>query len=278
MSFDIQHKVTMSPEELLRQIGKTETVVFVGGISPSLEGEEMKVSEPGFKGGDRTNIELPQSQRDILELLHKAGKKVIFVNCSGSAVALTPELQSCDAILQWWYAGERGGEALAKVLFGDKSPSGKLPVTFYKSTDELPDFLDYTMKNRTYRYYTGEPLFPFGYGLSYTTFNISKPVYDDGKVNVTVTNVGSREGVETVQVYIRNIADRQGPKKSLRAYSQVNLAPGESKTLTIELPRQSFEGWDTATNSIRVVPGDYEVMVGNSSADKDLKTVLVRVK
>ena len=278
LSFDIQHKVTISPEELLREIGNTETVVFVGGISPSLEGEEMKVSEPGFKGGDRTNIELPQSQRDILALLHQAGKKVIFVNCSGSAVALTPELQSCDAILQWWYAGEKGGEALAQVLFGDKSPSGKLPVTFYKSTDELPDFLDYTMKNRTYRYYTGEPLFPFGYGLSYTTFNIGKPVYADGKVNVTVKNVGSREGTETVQVYIRNTADRQGPLKSLRAYSQVNLAPGECKTLAIELPRQSFEGWDTATNTIRVVPGEYEVMVGNSSADKDLKTILVRVQ
>ena len=180
--------------------------------------------------------------------------------------------------MQWWYAGEKGGEALAQVLFGDKSPSGKLPVTFYKSTDELPDFLDYTMKNRTYRYYTGEPLFPFGYGLSYTTFNIGKPVYADGKVNVTVKNVGSREGTETVQVYIRNTADRQGPLKSLRAFSQVNLAPGECKTLVIELPRHSFEGWDTATNTIRVVPGEYEVMVGNRSADKDLKTILVHVQ
>ena len=152
LAFDVRRKYAPSMEELLAQVGKTETVIFVGGISPKLEGEEMRVSEPGFKGGDRTSIELPQAQREVLAALHKAGKKVIFVNCSGGAIALTPELESCDAIIQWWYAGEMGGAALTEVLFGDEAPSGKLPVTFYKSTDELPDFLDYTMKNRTYRY------------------------------------------------------------------------------------------------------------------------------
>ncbi len=278
LGFDIQHKVAPTNEELLAQIGDTETVVFVGGISPKLEGEEMRVSEEGFKGGDRTSIELPKAQRETLQMLHKAGKRVIFVNCSGSAMALVPELESCDAIIQWWYGGELGGQALAEVLFGQYNPSGKLPVTFYRSTDDLPDFLDYTMKNRTYRYFTGEPLFPFGYGLSYTTFEIGKPTYGNNKVRVSVKNTGKADGLETIQVYIRNTADKQGPLKSLRAYKQVQLKAGEQKTINIDLPRQSFEGWDVKTNTMRVVPGKYELMVGNSSADKDLKKILVNIK
>ena len=278
LGFDIQHKVAPTHQELLAQIGEAETVVFVGGISPKLEGEEMRVNEEGFKGGDRTSIELPKAQRETLAMLHQAGKRVIFVNCSGSAMALTPELETCDAIIQAWYGGELGGQALAEVLFGDYNPSGKLPVTFYKNTDELPDFLDYTMKNRTYRYYTGEALFPFGYGLSYTQFEIGKPVYSKNQVRVKVQNVGSCQGLETVQVYIRSLADKEGPLKSLRAYQQVSLTPGESKTLTIDLPRNCFEGWDAKTNTMRVVPGKYEVMVGNSSADKALKKTIVTIQ
>ena len=278
LNFDIISKVTPTPEELLAQIGQTETVVFVGGISPSLEGEEMRVSEPGFKGGDRTSIELPQAQRDVLQMLHKAGKKVIFVCCSGSAIALQPEIESCDAIIQWWYGGEQGGTALADVLFGDYNPSGKLPVTFYKSTDDLPDFEDYTMSNRTYRYFTGEPLFPFGHGLSYTTFQYGTPVYKNGQLSITVKNTGSRKGLETVQVYFRHLADKQGPQKTLCAYQQVALEPGQSKTVAIALPRQSFEGWDVKTNTMRVVPGSYELMVGSSSADKDLKKTNITLK
>ncbi len=278
LNFDIKKKISPTAQELLAQIGDAETVIFVGGISPSLEGEEMKVSEPGFKGGDRTSIELPQAQRDALAMLHKAGKKVVFVNCSGSAIALTPELETCDAILQWWYAGEQGGTALADILFGDKNPCGKLPITFYKSTDELPDFLDYSMKNRTYRYYQGEALFPFGFGLSYTTFEIGKPVFKNNKVRVTVKNTGEREGTEVVQVYVRNTADKEGPLKTLRAYNRVSLNPGEAKTIDIDLPRSRFEGWDVKTNTMRVVPGKYEVMVGNSSADKDLKRIPVNIK
>ena len=283
LSFDVQHKYTPTPQELLQQIGDTRTIIFVGGISPSLEGEEMRVDEPGFKGGDRTSIELPQAQRDLLAMLHKAGKKVIFVNCSGSAMGLTPEVQTCDAIIQWWYCGEMGGAALAEILFGDRTPSGKLPITFYKSTNDLPDFLDYSMKNRTYRYFKGKPLFPFGFGLTYTDINIGKPTYSDGNVQVKVSNVGSGNGAgagiatETVQVYIRNTADKEGPLKTLRAYKQVELTPGESKTITIPLPRQSFEGWDASTNTMRVVPGKYEIMVGNSSADKDLKKITVDI-
>ena len=275
LGFDIQHKVAPTHQQLLAQIGDAETVIFVGGISPKLEGEEMRVNEEGFKGGDRTSIELPKAQRETLAMLHQAGKKVIFVNCSGSAMALTPELESCDAIIQAWYSGEQGGQALAEVLFGDYNPSGKLPITFYKSTDELPDFLDYTMKNRTYRYYTGEALFPFGFGLSYTQFEIGKPQYNNNKVRVSVKNTGTRDGLETVQVYIRHLADKEGPQKTLRAYQQVALKPGESKTVVIDLPRQRFEGWDAKTNTMRVVPGKYELMVGNSSADSQLKKIIV---
>ena len=278
LNFDIKSQVVPTADQLLSQIGTAETVVFVGGISPSLEGEEMKVSEPGFRGGDRTSIELPQAQRDLLQMLHKAGKKVIFVNCSGSAIAMVPEVASCDAIVQWWYDGEQGGTALADVLFGDYNPSGRLPVTFYKSTDDLPDFLDYTMRGRTYRYFSGEPLFPFGYGLSYTSFEYGKPVYRNGKVSVSVKNTGKREGLETVQVYIRRTADKEGPLKTLRAYQQVQLKPGESRTVTIALPRSSFETWDAQTNTMRIVPGQYELMVGSSSADKDLKKVATTLK
>jgi len=278
LGFDIQHKVAPTHQELLAQIGDTETVIFVGGISPKLEGEEMRVNEEGFKGGDRTSIELPKAQRETLAMLHQAGKKVIFVNCSGSAMALVPELESCDAILQAWYGGELGGQALAEVLFGDYNPNGKLPITFYKSTDQLPDFLDYTMKNRTYRYFQGDVLFPFGYGLSYTTFDISNPQYINHQVRVTVRNTGTTDGTEVVQVYLRHTADTEGPLKSLRAYQRVTLKAGEQKTVDIDLPRERFEGWDTKTNTIRVVPGKYELMVGASSADKDLKKIQVNIK
>ena len=264
-------------DSMLQKIGNTETVIFIGGISPKLEGEEMKVSEEGFKGGDRTSIELPKAQRDMLNALKRAGKNVVFVNCSGSAMALVPEQKSCAAIIQAWYGGEQGGEALAEVLFGQYNPSGKLPVTFYRSTDDLPDFLDYTMKNRTYRYFTGKALYPFGYGLSYTTFYISKPKYEDGNLQVSVKNTGKVSGTETLQVYVRNTADKEGPLKTLRGYKQVTLTPGEQQTVSIDLPRESFEGWDSQTNTMRVVPGKYEVMVGNSSSDESLKKIRVEI-
>ena len=278
LQFDISKKQNPTREQLLSQIGDAGTVVFVGGISPRVEGEEMKVSDPGFKGGDRTDIELPAVQRNLLKMLHEAGKKVVFVNCSGGAMAMVPELETCDAIIQGWYGGESGGEAIAEVIMGKQNPSGKLPMTFYKSVNDLPDFLDYTMKNRTYRYFQGEPLFPFGYGLSYTTFDISKPQYKNDKVSVTVKNTGKKDGTEVVQVYMRNTADTEGPLKTLRAYQRVTLKAGESKTVDIDFPRERFEGWDVKTNTIRVVPGQYELMVGSSSADKDLQKLVVSVK
>ncbi len=278
LQFDICKKISPTREQLLATIGNAETVVFVGGISPRVEGEEMKVEEPGFKGGDRTDIELPAVQRQLLKMLHEAGKKVVFVNCSGGAMALVPELESCDAILQGWYGGELGGQAIAEIIAGQVNPSGKLPMTFYKSVNDLPDFMDYTMKNRTYRYFKGKALFPFGYGLSYTKFNISKPQYDNNKVRVKVKNTGKMDGTEVVQVYIRNLADKEGPLKTLRGYQRVTLKRGETKNIEIDFPRSSFEGWDANTNTMRVVPGRYELMVGSSSADKDIKKVVITVK
>ncbi|MDE6808366.1 MAG: glycoside hydrolase family 3 C-terminal domain-containing protein, partial [Prevotella sp.] len=214
--------------------------------------------------------------------LHEAGKKIVFVNCSGSAVALTPEMETCDAILQAWYAGEQGGHALADVLFGDYNPSGKLAVTFYKDDSQLPPFEEYKMENRTYRFFRGEPLFPFGYGLSYTTFElkgekIKKQKDGSYEVSVKVKNTGKREGTEIVQVYLRRPGDTDGPSKTLRGYARISLLPGEQQTCTVVLPRDRFEWWDGQTNTMHVLPGQYEVLVGTSSADKDLKVLPVKL-
>ena len=278
LDFDIVRRSPLSVDDVLKQTEDADVVVFVGGISPRLEGEEMRVSEEGFRGGDRTSIDLPRAQREVLEALHEAGRRVVFVNCSGSAIGLERESQWADAILQAWYPGEQGGTALADVLFGDYNPSGRLPVTFYKSVSQLPDFLDYRMRGRTYRYFTGEAQYPFGHGLSYTTFSYGRPKYRNGKLSVMLTNTGKLAGTEVVQVYVRNLADQDGPLKSLRAFQRVELAPGEQRQVEIPLPRECFEGWDAATNTMRVVPGRHEVMVGGSSADSQLQRLTVKVK
>lgn len=267
-------------QAIIRKLQGIRKVVFVGGISAALEGEEMPVDIDGFKGGDRTNIELPKVQRDFLRALHEAGKTVVFVNCSGSAIALEPEMETCDAILQAWYAGQEGGTAVSDVLFGTVNPSGKLPVTFYKRTDQLPDYEDYSMRGRTYRYFS-DPLFAFGYGLSYTTFRFGRAlaVAADGgyRLSVPLTNTGTRSGEEVVQVYIRRVADANGPLKSLRAFRRVPLKAGESTTVEIPLSRKSFECFDESTNTMRTLPGDYELMYGNSSRPEDLQTLTVSV-
>ena len=272
-----EHTYTIA--EILKAAKKAKTIIFVGGISPNLEREQARVSEPGFDGGDRTSIELPK-YNDILKALHKAGKKVVFVCCSGSAVALAPEMETCDAIVEAWYAGEQGGHALADVLLGDYNPSGKLPVTFYKDDSQLPPFDDYQMKGRTYRYFQGEPLFPFGYGLSYTTFQMTNEKaeqLEDGSYEVTVEvkNTGKREGTEIVQLYLRRPADTNGPIKTLRGYQRVSLKAGGAKMVTIPMPRENSEVWDSRTNTMRVLPGRYELMVGSSSDDKDLHKLTV---
>jgi beta-glucosidase len=259
-------------QQAIDRLKGIDKVVFVGGISSQLEGEEMPVSKPGFRGGDRTDIELPAVQRRFLQALHQAGKKVIFVNCSGSAIALEPETQSCDAIVQAWYAGQEGGTAIADVLFGRVNPSGKLPLTFYKRTSQLPDYENYSMKGRTYRYFD-DPLFAFGYGLSYTTFNIGQAKWDGQKLRIPVTNTGRREGSEVVQVYIRNLQDPDGPIKSLRGFQRVTLKAGASGEAVIEFNDKSFEFFDPTTNTMRTIPGRYELLYGTSSRMQDLKTM-----
>lgn len=277
MKFDVFTNKEKTMDEILSEISDADYVIFAGGISPRLEGEEMKVDAYGFKGGDRTDIQLPQCQRDLVKAIHDSGKKVIFVNYSGSAIALVPETETCEAIMQAWYPGERGGDAVADVIFGDYNPSGKLPITFYKSVDDLPDFLDYTMRNRTYRYFTGTPLWQFGFGMSYTTFSFGTPTYKDGKICVDVTNSGKLDGDEIVQVYLRRSDDGEGPIKTLRGFRRVSIKAGETKHVEIDMPRKNFETWDNATNTMRVIGGEYDIMVGNSSNDADLKHIKVNI-
>jgi len=278
-------EVDVDYTELINKLKGIEIVVFVGGLSGNLEGEEMPVNYPGFKGGDRTNIDLPSVQRNCLKALKAAGKKVVYVNCSGSAIALTPETESCDAILQAWYAGESGGQAVADVLFGDYNPAGKLPVTFYKSSDQLNDFEDYSMKGRTYRYMT-DALFPFGYGLSYTTFNIgaaslsktSIKTNETVQLTVPVTNVGKREGTEILQVYVRKVNDLEGPLKTLKGFKRVGLKAGDTQKVTIDLSPASFEFYDWSARAMKVTSGEYEIFYGNSSDAKDLKSLKVTIQ
>ena len=278
MKIDVARELPIDYQQTIAQLKGINKVIFVGGISPALEGEEMPVNIEGFKGGDRTSIELPKVQREFLKALKAAGKQVIFVNCSGSAIALTPETESCDAIVQAWYPGQEGGTAVADILFGDVNPSGKLSVTFYRDDAQLPDYEDYSMKGRTYRYFN-DPLFAFGYGLSYTTFEIGDATMQGTEsISIPVTNTGKCKGTETVQLYIRNLQDPDGPLKSLRGFQRVTLNPGESKSIDIKLDKKSFEFWDAETNTMRTKSGSYELYYGNSSQDKDLKKLTVTIQ
>ena len=275
LAINIAKEHPIDYQETIAQLKGIDKVIFVGGISPALEGEEMPVDIEGFKGGDRTNIELPKVQREFLKALKDAGKHIIFVNCSGSCIALQPETETCEAIVQAWYPGQEGGTAVADVLFGDCNPSGKLPVTFYKNSNQLPDYEDYSMKGRTYRYFS-DALYPFGYGLSYTTFKmgnekLTAAADGTGNFSVDVTNTGNREGTEIVQLYVRDKADTEGPTKSLRGFQRVTLKAGETKTVTIPLTRKTFELWDGITSTMRTKAGNYEVMCGTSSADPNMK-------
>ena len=279
LNFDIGFKQKVNIDASVACVKDADVVVFAGGISPLLEGEEMGVNLPGFRGGDRTDIELPAVQRELIHALHRAGKKIILVNCSGSPIALEPETKNCEAILQAWYPGQAGGTAVADVLFGDYNPGGRLPVTFYRNMSQLPDFEDYNMTGRTYRYMTQQPLFPFGYGLSYTTFeygnlSLAKEQIKLGeplKLTVNVTNNGQRDGEEVVQVYLKKQDDAEGPGKTLRAFKRVRIPAGKSVEVAFDLNGKELEWWDAQSNTMRVCAGRYDVMVGKSSQDRDLQ-------
>ena len=251
--------------DVLKKLEDIDIVVFAGGISPRFEGEEMKVPFPGFDGGDRTDIQLPAPQRELLQALHLAGKKVVLVNFSGSAMGLVPETESCDAILQAWYPGEEGGTALADVLFGDVAPSGKLPVTFYTGIEQLPDFEDYAMKGRTYRYFTGKPLFPFGFGLSYTRFAYGQAQVKGKRIRIPVTNTGSMDADEVVQLYVRRPADTEGPLKSLRGFRRVHIPAGETAVVEFVLGPETFLSWSEQAQDMVPAKGAWELLYGGSS-------------
>jgi len=285
LSMDFGKEVPVQYDALIEKLKGVDVVVFAGGISAQLEGEEMPVQLPGFKGGDRTDIELPEVQRNCLKALKQAGKKIVFVNCSGSAIGLVPETESCDAILQAWYSGESGGQAIADVLFGDYNPAGKLPITFYKNIQQLPDFENYSMTGRTYRFMS-DPLFPFGFGLSYTTFSIGNAeiskteIKKDDAVQLTipVTNTGRRDGTEIVQVYVHKANDADGPLKTLRGFQRVHIGAGETAQANIMLPHSSFEFFDRSRHQMAVNAGVYEVLYGSSSDAKDLKSIKVTIE
>ena len=253
-----------------------DVVIYVGGISAELEGEQMDVDLDGFIGGDRTRIELPAQQTRLLKALFDTGKPIIFVNCSGSAVAMPWEAANLPAIVQAWYPGEQGGRAVAEVLFGAVNPAGRLPITFYRSTDDLPSFEDYSMSNRTYRYFGGTPLFAFGHGLSYTKFDYQAAKVDQTSYNAsntvavsfTLKNSGARGGDEVAQVYFRHVNSAvPQPKLALCGFKRMHLEPGQAAGLTVNIPAQQLRYWDTTTEKYVVAPGDYELLIGTASDD-----------
>jgi beta-glucosidase len=256
--------------EALSQAANADLIIYVGGITPAQEGE----------GFDRTAIELPEVQQELIRALHATGKPMVMVNCSGSAMALTWEDEHLPAILQAWYPGQAGGRAVAEVLFGEVNPSGHLPVTFYRATSDLPPFTDYAMSNRTYRYFSGKPLYAFGHGLSYTKFDYkkgrleSKKIAANGTVKVTFTlkNTGKRDGDDVAQVYYRHVnSSVPQPKLALCGFARVHLKRGESTKVTIEVPAERLRYWDTQKKQYVVEPGDYEILVGAASDDIRLK-------
>ena len=247
----------------------SDLVIFVGGITPQLEGEEMDVTYEGFKGGDRTNLNLPAVQENLLKELQATGTPVVLVLTSGSALAVNWEKENLPAIVQLWYPGEEGGTALTDVLFGDYNPAGRLPVTFYKSADQLPPFNDYNMKGRTYRYFSGEPLFAFGYGLSYTHFHyqhLSIPPQirtgDSAVISVEVQNTGTLGGDEVVEVYVKNLsAAGTVPIHSLQSLRRIHLDAGERRTVAFRLMPKQFAIINADANR-EVDEGEYEIAVG----------------
>jgi beta-glucosidase len=264
-----------------------DVVIYVGGLDSTFEMEQAndaKAPYQGFHRGDRTAIELPPVQAELLKALHATGKPVVFVNCSGSAIAMPWETKHLPAVLQAWYPGEGGGRAVAEVLFGDVNPGGRLPVTFYRSTTDLPPFDDYSMSNRTYRYFGGKPLFAFGHGLSYTTFGYAGAKLNAAafrpnetvKLSFTLKNRGRRAGDEVAQVYFRHVKSAlPQPKLALCAFKRIALAQGETTTVTMDIPVERFRYWDSTQKRYVVEPGKYELLVAAASDDIRLRAPLV---
>jgi beta-glucosidase len=265
---------------------KADAVIVVLGLSQRLEGEEMPIHVDGFAGGDRTALDLPKTQEDLVKAIKETGKPTILVLLNGSAIAVNWENENLDAIISAGYPGQEGGNAVADVLFGDYNPAGRLPVTYYKSVEQLPAFDNYDMEGRTYRYFRGEPLYPFGYGLSYTTFKyedlklakkvkIGEPV----TVKVKVTNTGKMAGEEVVQLYVNDEeASTPRPKVQLEGFKRIHLNAGESKQVEFVLTPRQFS--IIAENEKRVIEnGWFTISVGGGQPDdKNAKAVSARIE
>jgi len=258
--------------KLIDSVKDADILIYVGGISPRLEGEEMRVNQPGFNGGDRTTIQLPTVQTDFLKALSATGKQVIFVMMTGSALAIPWEADNIPAIINAWYGGQAAGTAVADVLFGDYNPSGRLPVTFYRSDRDLPSFEDYSMANRTYRYFKGEPLYPFGFGLSYSSFKYSSLTLSKQSVKkneslhaeVTVTNMGTYTGDEVVQLYIAHEGINYAPFSALKNFKRVTLRPGASQKVSFDISPEMLKLVD-AKGATVFQPGNVRLIIGGSA-------------
>lgn len=279
LKFNIGNYVKTDFNAITQRHKNADAFVFAGGISPQLEGEAMRVEDPGFNGGDRTSILLPKVQTDLMKALKSTGKPVVFVMMTGSAIATPWESGNIPAILNAWYGGQAAGAAVADILFGDYNPSGKLPVTFYSSDADLADFSDYKMDNRTYRYFAGKPLYGFGYGLSYTNFKYdllklpttaakSKEI----ELSVRITNIGKLAGEDVAQVYAVN--KNSGIKTSLKAlkgFERLSLKAGESKVLKFKIAAEDLT-FVTPKGEVQPITGALEISVGGGQPDEPNKT------
>ncbi len=277
-------KVDLKPQpDATAAASNSDVVIAILGISSELEGEEMQVSEPGFKGGDRTSLDLPKPEEDLLEALVATGKPVVLVLTNGSALGVNWAKTHANAVLEAWYPGEEGGTAVAETLSGKNNPGGRLPVTFYTGVDQLPPFESYAMKGRTYRYFEGTPLYPFGYGLSYTSFRYSDlelaqnqiQAGDPVNAQVTLTNTGKIAGDEVAQVYLKFPDVPGAPLKALRDFRRVHLEPGESQKVWFELQGRDL-GMVTETGDAIVPQGDYTISIGGGQPDSETPSVTSR--
>ena len=268
----------------IEAVKKSDAVIMVMGLSPRLEGEEMKVNVKGFKGGDRLTLNLPETQSNFIKKIHSLGKPVILVLLNGSAVSINWENENIPAIIEAWYPGQAAGTAIADVIFGDYNPAGRLPVSFYKSIDQLPAFNNYDMEGRTYRYFTGDPLYPFGYGLSYTTFEYKNPALSCGQINasdtttlsVEVSNTGKIKGDEVVQLYVKAEKDKMAIK-TLKGFKRITLQPGETRNVEFLVTPGVLSRWIDGKGFV-VESGKYALMVGSSSGSNDLRKIYLTVK
>ncbi len=263
---------------------QSDVAIVVAGISPRLEGEEMRIRMDGFEGGDRTHLKLPGSMQELIRKVYATGKPVVLVLTSGSALAVNWEREHIPAILQAWYPGQQGGNAVADVLFGHYNPAGRLPVTYYRSVDDLPDFENYDMEGRTYKYFRGEPLFSFGHGLSYTDFDYRKIAVSDPEVSandtvevtVSLANVGDLDGDEVVQLYVRDLESTQAqPIRALKAFKRIHIESGDESTVVFPLAVMDFAFYDQQKGDFVVEPGVFEIEAGASSADLRLTARIV---